>query len=220
MRRRVTFMRPPAGSITTILFDWDGTLIDSARMGFVAFTKMFSDLGLDFDREVYERIYSPNWYSMYEALGLAKEKWRQADDLWILHYGKEPPSLVEGGRRTIEELCRRGYGLGVVSSGSESRVLREIRTLELLSTFQVVICNEDTVNKKPHPEGLHRAMKALRKGPESCCYVGDSPEDIEMGKQAKLLTVGVRSAYPGSKRLAGAAPDICVESVLELLEHF
>ncbi len=213
-------MRSSAASITTILFDWDGTLIDSARLGFVAFTKMFADMGLSFNREVYERIYSPNWYSMYETLGLPKEKWQQADDLWILHYGEEPPGLVEGGRRTIEELRRRGYGLGVVSSGSESRVLREVRDLDLASTFLVVVCNENTVNKKPHPEGLHKAMQALRKGPEACCYVGDSPEDVEMGKQAGLLTIGVRSSSPGSRRLAAAAPDICVESIVEILEHF
>jgi HAD superfamily hydrolase (TIGR01509 family) len=213
-------MAAPTDLITTILFDWDGTLLDSARMGFVAFTKMFENMGLHFDRQIYENFYSPNWYSMYETLGLPRDRWQQADELWIHHYGEETPSLVERGRQTIDELCRRGYSLGVVSSGSESRVRREIRELDLTATFQVVICNEDTVNKKPHPEGLQKAMQAMRKGPEVCSYVGDSPEDIEMGKQAHLLTVGVRSAYPGSKRLLSAQPDIYVESIHEILDHF
>jgi HAD superfamily hydrolase (TIGR01549 family) len=213
-------MAVPTNLITTILFDWDGTLMDSARMGFIAFTKMFEDMGLHFDLQVYESLYSPNWYSMYETLGLPKERWQQADELWIRHYGEETPSLVEGGRQTIDELCRRGYSLGVVSSGSESRVRREIKELDLTATFQAVICNEDTVNKKPHPEGLLRAMQAMRKAPEVCSYVGDSPEDIEMGKQARLLTVGVRSAYPGSKRLLSAQPDIYVEAIHEILNHF
>ena len=193
--------------------------MDSSRMGFVAFTRMFADMGLKFDREVYENLYSPNWYSMYEALGLPKEKWQQADDLWILHYGKEPPSLVDGGRRTLEKLRERSYGLGVVSSGSEARVRREIKALELESTFRVVVCNEDTVNKKPHPEGLHKAMEMMKTGPEVCAYVGDSPEDIEMGKQARLLTIAVRSSSPGSKRLLSAQPDIYVHSIVEILDH-
>src|SRR3974377_1339287 len=140
--------------IRAILFDWDGTLIDSARMGFIAFTKMFADMGLNFDWEVYEDVYSPNWYAMYQALGLPREKWQQADDLWMLHYGEEQPNLVDDGRRTIDELLRRGYRLGVVGSGSESRVRREIAALDLFPIFQVVICNEDAINKKPHPEGL------------------------------------------------------------------
>lgn len=206
--------------ITTILFDWDGTLIDSARMGYTAFTQMFAEMGLYFDREVYENIYSPNWYSMYEKLGLPREKWQKADELWILHYGEERPSVVPGGRRTIKELLRRGYTLGIVSSGSESRVKDEIRKLDLAKAFAVVICNEHTANKKPHPEGLRKAMEALGARPEACAYVGDSPEDIETGKRARMLTVGIRSAYPGSKRLRSAQPDIYLESLLEILHQF
>ncbi len=207
-------------SIKAILFDWDGTLMDSAHMGFIAFTKMFADMGIHFDMEVYEDLYSPNWYAMYEALGLPREKWQQADDLWIFHYGEEQPNLVDGGPRTIEDQLRRGYNLGVVSSGSESRVRREIAALGLLPILRVVICNEDAVNKKPHPEGLQKAMAAMRQSPEVCAYVGDSPEDIEMGKQARMLTVGVRSAYPGSKRLPGARPDIYLESIAGILDYF
>ena len=207
-------------AITTILFDWDGTLMDSSRMGLVAFTKMFADLGMYFTPEVYEEVYSPNWYRMYEAVGLPREKWPKADELWILHYGEEPASLVQGARQAIEELSRRRYGLGVVSSRSESRVRREISELGLTGVFRVVICNEDTVNKKPHPEGLRRAMDTLRVDSGVCAYVGDSPEDMEMGRAARMFTVAVRSAYPGSSRLRTAQPDIHLESISEILDHF
>ncbi|HYK87171.1 MAG TPA: HAD family hydrolase, partial [Acidobacteriota bacterium] len=159
-------------------------------------------------------------YSMYQNLGLPREKWQQADDLWILHYGEEPPSLIEGAQRTIDELSRRGYSLGIVSSGSESRVRGEIGKLELTNAFGAVICNEDTVNKKPDPEGLHKAIEAMSKRPETCAYVGDSPEDIEMGKRAQVLTVGVRSAYPGSKRILSARPEVYLESLPEMLHIF
>ncbi len=213
-------MTSPVRSISTILFDWDGTLLDSARMGYVAFTKMFAAMNLHFDREIYERIYSPNWYSMYQKLDLPREKWHRADELWMLYYGQESPSLAEGGQSTVAALCRRGYGLGIVSSGSQSRVSEEIRRLDLVETFAVVICNEDTVNKKPHPEGLWKAMAAMGRESEVCAYVGDSPEDIDMGKRARVLTVGVRSAYPSSNRLLRADPDILLESLPEILNHF
>jgi phosphoglycolate phosphatase-like HAD superfamily hydrolase len=51
-------------------------------------------------------------------------------------------------------------------------------------------------------------------------YIGDAPEDIEMGKQANILTVGVRSNYPSSARLLSSAPDIYLESIMGLSTHF
>ena len=73
-------------SITTLLFDWDGTLADSAHLGLAAFQKTFVELGVAFPPEIYEAAYSPNWYSTYEALGLPREKWQAADDLWRRYY--------------------------------------------------------------------------------------------------------------------------------------
>ena len=207
-------------SITTLLFDWDGTLVDSAQLGLTAFEQSFAALGVAFDQEIYSAIYSPNWYLVYEAMGLPKEKWQQADDLWIQHYGKQTAQPVTGAQRTIMDLKQRGYRLGVVSSGTESRVRREISQLGLESFFETVICNEQMENKKPHPEGLETALRSLGCGREATGYVGDSPEDIEMGKRAKLLTVGVRSGYPTSWKLESHHPDIFLESVTELLDYF
>ena len=51
-------------------------------------------------------------------------------------------------------------------------------------------------------------------------YVGDSPEDIEMGKRANMLTVGVRSDYPTSWKLESQRPNIFLKSFAELLQHF
>ena len=70
-------------SITTLLFDWDGTLVDSAQLGLIAFQKSFASMGLEFPQQTYERTYSPSWYSMYEAMGLPREKWEAADELWM-----------------------------------------------------------------------------------------------------------------------------------------
>jgi HAD superfamily hydrolase (TIGR01509 family) len=212
--------KPRTSSITTLLFDWDGTLVDSAQLGLTAFEQSFAALGVSFDLEVYRSVYSPNWYSVYEAMGLPKEKWQRADELWIHHYGEQTAQPVAGAQETIRELKRKGYRLGVVSSGTECRVAREVSELGLGSFFEIVVCNEQMQNKKPHPEGLETAMRALGCSREESCYVGDSPEDIEMGKRANMLTVGVRSAYPTSWKLESSKPDIYMESLIELSEHF
>lgn len=205
--------------IRTVLFDWDGTLADSAGLGLVAFQKTFAELGVAFPMDVYEAAYSPNWYSTYEALGLPKEKWQVADDLWLQHYGEETAELIEGVAGTLLDLHARGRQLGVVSSGSESRVCREIEKSALKDVFDVIVCNEQIVHKKPHPEGLELALQKLNSPRELAAYVGDAPEDIQMGKSAQVLTVGVRSSYPSNKRLLAAEPDIYLESLVELTHH-
>jgi len=207
-------------SITTLLFDWDGTLVDSAQLGLTAFEQAFAALGVAFDHEIYRAVYSPNWYSVYEAMGLPKEKWQLADELWVQHYGEQTAQPVPGAQATLLSLRLKGYQLGVVSSGSECRVTREISELGLENFFETVICNEQMENKKPHPEGLETAMRSLASVSEATCYVGDSPEDIEMGKRANMLTVGVTSGYPTSWKLKSHNPDILLESLAELLDHF
>jgi len=206
--------------ITTLLFDWDGTVVDTARLGLAAFERSFAALGVPFDHQLYREVYSPNWYSVYEALGLPQEKWREADDLWIQHYGEQTAEPIPGARETIQELKRRNYRLGVVSSGTECRVVREIEQLALKDCFEIVICNEQMKQKKPHPEGLESALRGLSCTRKVTAYVGDSPEDIEMGKRANMFTVGVRSDYPTSWKLKNENPDILIESLGELLHYF
>ena len=207
-------------SINALLFDWDGTLVDSAHLGLTAFEKTFSELGVVFAHEIYEAKYSPNWYSTYEALGLPKELWQTADDLWIRHYGEQSASLTDGVGETLLTLHKKGYQLGIVTSGSRSRVSREVQQSVLRDAFKVIICNEDIVNKKPDPEGLVLAMRELNVNPSRCAYVGDAPEDIEMGRRGNVMTVGVRSTYPSSARVLAANPDLYLERISELVDHF
>jgi HAD superfamily hydrolase (TIGR01549 family) len=206
--------------INTLLFDWDGTLVDSAKLGLRAFEQSFAALGVYFDHDIYQAVYSPNWYTVYEAMGMPKEKWQLADDLWVQHYGEQTAQPMPGAKEMIKHLKQKGYRLGIVSSGNECRIAREISELSLEGLFETVVCNEQMENKKPHPEGLETAMRSLGCVSDATSYVGDSPEDIEMGKRAKVFTVGVRSNYPTSWKLKSHQPDILIESLSELQRHF
>jgi HAD superfamily hydrolase (TIGR01549 family) len=203
--------------IDTILFDWDGTLIDTAEQAFEAFQKSLADLGMALAPEVYEQIYSPNWYSMYEALHLPKEKWEEADDGWLRHYADDRSRLIPGIDAALIELTTRNFALGIVTSGSRSRVLREMDALGLKNAFRVIVCSDDVANKKPHPEGLEIAMKQLEKEPDRCCYIGDSPDDIEMGRRARVLTVAIPGRYPSSRKLPDSRPNLSFSSLEEFV---
>jgi len=207
-------------SISTILFDWDGTLVDSAQLGLVAYEKSFAALGVPFDHEAYQAVYSPNWLTVYEGLGLPKEHWQRADELWTQHYDEQRAELIKGAGETVAEIRQKGYRLGVVSSGNDCRVNREIDELGLGGFFEVVVCHEQVRNRKPHPEGIEIALRKLGVAPTQAAYVGDSPEDIQTGKSANVTTVGVRSSYPTSWKLQSAEPDIYLESLADLTKHF
>ncbi len=210
----------PNTNINTLIFDWDGTLVDSAHLGLAAFQKTFAELGVAFPLDIYEAHYSPNWYSTYTALGLSEDLWERADQLWLQHYGEETALLIDGVGDTLSTLHAKGYRLGVVTSGSHSRVTREMELSALNGLIDVLICNEHIENKKPHPEGLEKALERMQSKPAESAYVGDAPEDIEMGKRGSVLTVGVRSNYPSSKRVLDASPDIYLETIIELGKHF
>jgi HAD superfamily hydrolase (TIGR01549 family) len=206
--------------ISVILFDWDGTIVDSAQLGLNAYYKVFAELGCEFSEEIYNAHYSPNWDKTYEALGLPRDKWERADTLWRFHYDAQTPELIEGAADTLATLHANGYRLGVVSSGNDDRVNREIDQFGLRDLFEVVMCHEHITQRKPHPEGLHLALERMAVSPNEAAYVGDAPEDIQMGKEARVLTVGVRGNYPCSARLRSSGPDIYLESIRDLLGYF
>ena len=122
--------------IKNFVFDWDGTLVDSAHLGLAAFEKTFNELGFPFPYAVYETKYSPNWYSTYEALGLPKDLWQVADELWLQHYGEQAAPLIEEVGETLLTLIYKGYQLAVVTSGSRSRVCREVQQSMLKDVSQ------------------------------------------------------------------------------------
>jgi HAD superfamily hydrolase (TIGR01509 family) len=128
--------------------------------------------------------------------------------------------LVEAAQTTLCALKDRGYRLGVVTSGSRWRLDPEIRDFGLEGIFDVVVCNEDVRQRKPHPEGILKAAAGLRCETRCCAYVGDVPEDIAAGRNAQTVTVGVKSLFPTSRKLAACGPDLNLERFSDLLAHF
>ena len=202
--------------MTTVLFDWDGTLCDSGAAHLRAFEKALADFGIGFTRAQYQAVYTPAWYRMYEAFGLPESEWKQADERWLHHYRGEEPGLIPGARDVVDALQAAGHRLGIVTGGTRARIDRELARLGLAAPFGVTVCHEDVVEKKPHPAGIVQALAALHASAEDACFVGDTPEDIEMGKRASVFTVGVVSDYVGRARIEERRPDALLEKIADL----
>lgn len=201
--------------IQGILFDWDGTLLDSYRADSQAYLGMFRELGVDWGLEQLDRYYSPNWHRVYRAARIPRSRWEEADRLWARHYRRQRAPLLSGARRVLRSLKSR-YQLGLVTSGNRARVTRQLRAFGFHSWFAACICMEDSPRRKPHPAPLLAALRKMDLPPAACVYVGDAPEDVEMARRAGVPCVGVLGPFPTHRRLRAARPIALLDSITEL----
>lgn len=199
-------------SARTILFDWDGTLLNSYAADVRAYMSMFQALKIEWTEREVASHYSPNWYRVYRAALIPRSKWLEANRLWARAYRLETPPLLPGARRILRQLSRK-FRLGIVSSGSRARVRRQIRDFTLKDYFSVCVCSEDAQKKKPHPAPLQLALKRLHAEPEHCVYVGDTAEDIEMARRAGVRAIGVLGPFPTAAHIRAAKPEILLNSI-------
>lgn len=198
-----------------VLFDWDGTLLNSYEADTAAYLAMFRKMGIPWGIEELERHYSPNWYHVYRAAKLPKSKWDDADRAWREQYANHKPKLLAGARRVLKSLRTR-HELGLVTSGDRDRVLRQLHEFRLMELFAARVCSGDTLRKKPHPEPLRLALRHMALEARDCLYVGDAPEDLEMARRAGVRAIAVLGPFPTEKRLRAARPEFLLESIEEL----
>jgi phosphoglycolate phosphatase len=203
------------GRIRGVLFDWDGTLLDSYAADSAAYLAMFKQMGIAWGLEELARHYSPNWYDVYRAAGLQESRWTAADLSWRAQYANHKPKLIPGARALLTVL-RKKYSLGLVTSGDHDRVTRQLREFRLLGSFSARVCGGDTANKKPHREPLETALRAMQLSAQHCVYVGDTREDIQMARSAGVRAIGVIGPFPTAGGLRQSRPDLLLPSLLEL----
>jgi HAD superfamily hydrolase (TIGR01509 family) len=208
---------PKNKSLRGVLFDWDGTLIDSYAADSSAYLAMFREMGIPWGLKELARHYSPNWYRVYRAAKLPRARWDDADRAWRAQYAMHSPRLIAGARQVLVRLGR-AHHLGLVTSGDRDRVTQQLRAFRLTRLFGARVCSGDTPEKKPHPAPLRLALRQLRLEPSACVYVGDSPEDLEMAKSAGVRAIAVLGPFPTEKRLRAARPEFLLESIRELPE--
>lgn len=206
-------MRRPA--IRAVLFDWDGTIVNSFHADSTAYTMMFAELGLACADDLLRKHYSPDWHRVYAAAGVPRERWDEADRIWRHHYRAQRPPLMPGARAVLRQLARR-YTLGVVTSGNRVRVARQLREFGFSNTFAVRVCNEDAPRRKPHPAPIQVALRRLRLSAAECIYVGDAPEDVWMARAIGVRTIGILGPFPTHARLRAAKPLAILPSIRAL----
>ncbi|MDF2700837.1 MAG: HAD-superfamily hydrolase, subfamily variant 1 [Haloplasmataceae bacterium] len=206
--------------ITTILFDLDGTLLDTNPLIIKTFEETLKHYLPDrvFTKEDIMEFIGPTLKQTFDTL--YKEKTEEIikyyreinrklhDDMVVVY-----PTVREG----LELLKANNYTLGVVSSKKRDMVIHGLKYTKLNHLFDLVMGHDDVTNPKPDPEPIYIAMERLNCSKENVIYVGDNSHDIEAGNNAGVVSVGVAWSLRGAQYLKQFNPDYIIEDMKDLI---
>ena len=182
-----------------ILFDLDGTLIDSTEAILESFGVAFKSFGANIpnDDEIKSHIGHP-LDIMFSNLGIEKQDVDNFVTKYKDHYkdiSKEKTFLLPNAKKAIElASCHARLGVVTTKTGIFSRVLLE--HLGVMDFFEVLIGREDVINPKPHSEPIEKAISFFDNiHKDNCFMIGDTCMDLKSAKNAMINGVGITSGY-------------------------
>jgi len=216
-----------------IIFDLDGTLIDSVDLFYSMLCEGYQEVGIPIPARNQVMKFmgsgarlSEAWQALelnYDEAAKKKLLSRLVDvfeAIWERRYEQEV-RLFTGVEEFLQSLVSSGIVLGVVTSSFYKGKLElfERSNLNPEAIFRSIITGPDTANSKPHPEPVQLCLKQMGMNPGSVFLVGDSPCDIDAGRRAGLFTVGVLSGAGTRSSLSSSGADVIVDGAVDLAEH-
>ena len=190
--------------IAAVLFDLDGTLIDSAPDLGAAADKMRTDRGLaSLPLALYRPMAGAGARGMIAvAFGLTPDDVRfpELREEFFRNYESrmtEHTTVFDGVAELIVRIGQAGFKWGVVTNKSARFTVPLTKALPLFDTAQTIVSGDTTPHSKPHPAPLLEAARQLDVPPGRCIYVGDDERDIVAGRAAGMPTVAAAYGYLG-----------------------
>ncbi|KAB8132157.1 pyrophosphatase PpaX [Gracilibacillus oryzae] len=206
--------------IETILFDLDGTLIDTNELIIASFTHTVGKFGdRPYAREEIIEFIGPPLVDSLQKVNPEKvedmmKTYREHNYANHENYVKAYPTVVD----TIKKLKEAGYQLGIVTTKLSDTARLGLEITGMGDMFEVLIGLDDVENAKPHPEPILKAIDKLKANPMTTLMVGDNYHDIEAGHNAGVQTAGVAWTIKGREFLSTYDPHYMLEQMSDLLE--
>jgi pyrophosphatase PpaX len=208
-------------AIQTVLFDLDGTLIDSIRLILDSYHHTLAAHGVPprTDEDWLQGVGTP--------LSVQFAEWR--DDLgkleamvatyraYNLAHHDRMVTVYPGVVAAVEAIRAAGRRTGLVTSKNRQGALRGLTLVRLEAMMDVLVCADEVINPKPHPEPVQKAVALLGADPGTTVYVGDSIHDMVSGRAAGVRTAAALWGPFGREHLELATPDYWLETPADLL---
>ena len=209
-------------SVEAVVFDLDGTLVDSRRDIAVATNHVLVGSGRQPLSEAEISSYvGDGARSLVARASRLEPSAPELDallvrflDFYTEHaadYTRPLPGAVDMLETLVDELP-----LALCTNKPRRTTEAVLSELMLARFFRIVVAGDDLPEKKPHPLPLRHIAAALNVSPQSLLMVGDGPQDVESGRAAGAVTVGVRGGIQPFERLLESAPDELIDHLDEL----
>ena len=210
-------------NIGGIVFDLDGTLIDSRAdiagavnhvLGQLGCAELPLDLLMGYVGDGAQQL-------IVRATGLPTDSPKVAPVLaqfldYYTAHAADKTTWMPGGLEALEALSQ--YSLSICTNKPKVTTLAVLGALKAIDRFDVIIGGGDLPSFKPDPLPLRVIAEKIGCTPDALVIVGDGPQDIECGQAAGAYTIGIRGGIAAPERLMAASPDLVLASLWELPE--
>lgn len=205
---------------SAIIFDLDGTLINSIPYHVKAFEKLYSIRKIKIGIEEVKNLMG---LPAAEIINFLNKKYKIKENVlamrnerrdYFFELIRNKDIAIKGIRKTVQKI-RKNYKTAIVTGSSRKSYLGSTDK-EFQKEFDYVVCVDEVKRAKPAPDELLKAAKKLKVKPSECLMIGDSVFDQLAAKRAKMDSVGVLTGYTSSKDLRKAGAKYVLESVNEL----
>ncbi len=208
-------------TLHTVLFDLDGTLIDSLRLILDSYHHTLAQHGLPArtDEDWLKGVGTPltvqlaEWGDAPETLEAMIATYREYN---LMHHDRMV-TVYPGVVNAVREIKAAGLQTGLVTSKNRNGALRGLRLVGLEALMDVLVCADEVTNPKPHPEPVEKAVSLLGAEPTTTVYVGDSLHDMHSGRAAGVRTAAALWGPFGRPHLESAHPDYWLETPGDLV---
>ncbi|PCJ19025.1 MAG: HAD family hydrolase [Gammaproteobacteria bacterium] len=205
-----------------IIFDWDGTLMDSADRIAFCMRKAAEDAQVEVPSvdEVKEIIGLGLPEAIKKLMPLVGEDDREEVEKYYRYHfinNRERTSVFfDGALQALDELLERGFILAVATGKSRRGLNREFEKHSVGHYFVESRCADET-RSKPDPLMLHEILQSTNCVREQAVIIGDTEYDMDMGRQAGIDRIGVTYGVHSKDRLEAFEPEVCLDAINELV---
>jgi phosphoglycolate phosphatase len=203
-----------------LIFDLDGTLVDSLRDLAASVNFMRRELGFAPLAEEEVRGHVGDGIRLLMARTAPEADVEQAKKVFGAHYEKhllDATRPYPGVAETLEELRRAGARLAVITNKPRAFAMPVLEGLGLARHLRMVLGGDSPWGRKPSPEPVRRALEDLECGPEEALIVGDGRNDVQAARAAGVRVCGVLYGLGQPEEIRSLNPDYLIESFGEVL---